>query len=55
MPRTLAEIETWDDLMPTEEKNKRGLEKIRQIPVDTPDEPLKDITKPPKSQMRSRS
>ena len=53
--RTLAEIETWDDLMPSEEKNKRGLEKIRQIPVDTPDESLKDISKPPKSQMRSRS
>jgi PadR family transcriptional regulator AphA len=53
--RTLAEIETWDDLEPSEEKNQRGLEKIRQIPVDTPDESLKDISKPPKSQMRSRS
>lgn len=53
--RTLAEIETWDDLMPSDAKNKRGLEKIRQTPVDTPDESLKDITKPPKSQMRSRS
>jgi DNA-binding PadR family transcriptional regulator len=53
--RTLAEIETWDDLTPSEEKNKRGLEKIRQIPVDTPAGSLKDISKPPKSQMRSRS
>ncbi|MGF1473032.1 MAG: PadR family transcriptional regulator [Rubrobacteraceae bacterium] len=53
--RTIAEIETWDDLMPSEEKNARGLEKIRQMPVATPKEALKDITKPPKSQMRSRS
>jgi PadR family transcriptional regulator AphA len=53
--RTLAEIERWDDLEPSPEKNKRGLEKIRQIPVDTPDESLKDISKPPESQMRSRS
>lgn len=51
--RTIAEIETWDDLMPTEEKNKRGLEKIRHIPVDTPDEALKDISVPPKSQNRT--
>jgi hypothetical protein len=34
--RTLAEIETWDDLLPSEEKNTRGLEKIRQLPVATP-------------------
>jgi DNA-binding PadR family transcriptional regulator len=53
--RTLAEIETWDDLMPSEEKNKRGLEKIRQLSVDTPAESLKDITKPPESQTRTRS
>lgn len=53
--RTLAEIETWDDLMPSEEKNRRGLEKIRQLPLDTPTESLEDISKPPESQMRSRS
>lgn len=53
--RTLAEIETWDDLMPSEDKNRRGLEKIRRIPLDTPDETLEDISKPPESQMRSRS
>lgn len=53
--RTLAEIETWVDLMPSEEKNKRGLEKIRRLPVDTPEESLEHITKPPKSQMRARS
>jgi DNA-binding PadR family transcriptional regulator len=53
--RTLAEIETWDDLMPSEEKNNRGLEKIRNLPVETPAESLKDITKPPESQTRIRS
>jgi PadR family transcriptional regulator AphA len=53
--RTLAEIETWDDLMPSDEKNARGLEKIRQLPVDTPKEALKDISIPPKRQTRSRS
>jgi hypothetical protein len=53
--RSLAEIETWDDLMPSDEKNNRGLDKIRRLPVDTPGESLQDITKPPKSQMRTRS
>lgn len=53
--RTLAEIGTWDDLAPSAEKNERGLEKIRQLPVGTPDKPLKDITRPPRSQMRSRA
>jgi PadR family transcriptional regulator, regulatory protein AphA len=53
--RTLAEIETWDDIMPSDEKNARGLEKIRQLPVDTPEEALKDVSIPPKSQTRIRS
>lgn len=53
--RTLAEIETWDDLDPSADKNERGLDKIRQLPVRTPQEALTDITKPPKSQMRARS
>lgn len=53
--RTLAEIESWDDLLPSEEKNQRGLEKIRQQPVRTPEEALKDISKPPASQIRTRS
>src|SRR5215216_4768259 len=53
--RTLAEIETWDDLMPSDEKNARGLEKIRQLPVDIPEEALKEVSIPPKSQTRSRS
>lgn len=53
--RTLAEIESWDDLQPSEDKNQRGLEKIRQQPVRTPEQALEDITKPPESQMRTRS
>ncbi|MEX0865533.1 MAG: PadR family transcriptional regulator [Acidimicrobiia bacterium] len=51
--RILTEVEIWDDLMPSEEKTKRGLEKIRHLPVDTPGETLKDISKPPKSQTRT--
>ncbi len=51
--RILAEAETWDDLTPSEEKNKRGLERIRRLPIDTPDEALEAISKPPKSQTRT--
>lgn len=53
--RSLAEVETWDDLIPSEEKNRRGLEKISRLPVDTPNQSLKAVSKPPESQMRSRS
>lgn len=53
--RTLEQVEGWDDLAPTEEKNEMGLEKIRAMPVDTPGESLDDITEPPRSQMRARS
>lgn len=53
--RTLTQIEDWDDLEPSEEKNERGLEKIRAMPVDAPGESLGDITEPPESQMRMRS
>lgn len=53
--RSIAEIETWDDLLPSEEKNARGLEKIRQQPVRTPTDSLEHIAKPPESQMRRRS
>lgn len=52
--RTLAEVEGWDDLDPSEEKNERGLEKIRQLAVETPGESLADVSIPPQSQMRSR-
>jgi PadR family transcriptional regulator AphA len=53
--RSLTEIETWDDLMPSAEKNARGLEKIRRLPVATPEEALQGESIPPKSQMRSRT
>lgn len=53
--RSLEEIETWDDVLPSEEKNARGLEKIRNLPVETPGESLEDITRPPASQTPSRS
>lgn len=52
--RCLDDVEAWDDLMPSEEKNERGLEKIRRLPVETPDRPLRGITRPPASQTRSR-
>jgi DNA-binding PadR family transcriptional regulator len=52
--RTLAEVETWDDLLPSEDKNERGLDKIRGLPVRTPEQSLEHISKPPKSQMRTR-
>jgi DNA-binding PadR family transcriptional regulator len=50
--RALAEVETWDNLDPSESKNERGLERIRRLPVETPAEALHDIARPPKSQMR---
>lgn len=53
--RTLAEIETWDDLAPSAERNSRGLEIVRRLPVDTPGESLQAISTPPRSQTRSRS
>jgi PadR family transcriptional regulator, regulatory protein AphA len=51
--RTLEEIESWDDLAPTAEKNERGMKIVRQLPVDTPGEPLGGVAVPPKAQSRS--
>ena len=53
--RTIAEVESWDDLAPSREKNERALERIGAMPVDAPRSPLRGITTPPKSQMRPRS
>jgi hypothetical protein len=50
-----VEVETWDDLQPSEEKNRSALEKISQLQVDTPGESLTDISKPPKSQERAQT
>ena len=51
--RTLQEIDTWDDLTP-DGKNERGLDKMRQIPVATP-ESVQETPRPPPSQLRPRS
>ncbi len=53
--RTIAEVETWDDLAPSTEKNERALDRISRMPVDPPRTPLTGVTKPPKSQMRRRN
>jgi DNA-binding PadR family transcriptional regulator len=51
--RTLEEIETWDDLTP-EGKNERALDKMRRLPVPTP-ESVDETPRPPSSQLRPRS
>jgi len=50
--RTLAEIESWDDLSP-DGKNERALEKIRELPVPTP-ESVERTPVPPRTQLRPR-
>jgi PadR family transcriptional regulator, regulatory protein AphA len=50
--RTLQEIESWDDLSP-DGKNERALEKIRELPVATP-ESVEETPVPPRTQLRPR-
>ena len=50
--RTLAEIESWDDLSP-DGKNERALEKIRELPVATP-ESVERTAIAPRTQLRPR-
>jgi PadR family transcriptional regulator, regulatory protein AphA len=50
--RTLAEIESWDDLS-SDGKNERALEKIRELPVLTP-ESVERTPVPPRTQLRPR-
>ncbi|MDQ4058365.1 MAG: PadR family transcriptional regulator [Actinomycetota bacterium] len=50
--RTLEEIESWEDLSPNG-KNERALEKIRELPVPSP-ESLEAIPLPPRTQLRPR-
>jgi DNA-binding PadR family transcriptional regulator len=50
--RTLAEIESWDDLSP-DGKNEQALEKIRELPVPTP-RSVEKTPIPPRTQLRPR-
>lgn len=52
--RTLVEIKSWDDLTP-DGKNQRGMEIMRQLPVGTPAGRLREVARPPRSQIRPRS
>jgi DNA-binding PadR family transcriptional regulator len=53
--RTLDVVAAWNDVAPTAEKNERGMEIIRQLPVATHARPLGKIAVPPARQLRSRS
>jgi DNA-binding PadR family transcriptional regulator len=50
--RTLAEIESWNDLTP-DGKNERAIEKIRELPVPTPGS-VRRTPVPPRTQLRPR-
>ena len=50
--RTLKEIESWDDLKP-DGKNERALDKIRELPVATPNS-VEETPVPPRTQLRRR-
>ena len=50
--RTLREIESWDDLSP-DGKTERALDRIRQLPVTTP-ESVEETPVPPRTQLRPR-
>lgn len=50
--RTLDEIERWDD-MTIEERNRRGLEILADVPIDTPAEPSPATPVVPPSQRRT--
>jgi PadR family transcriptional regulator AphA len=51
--RSLEEVDQWDDLEPSAEKNERGLERIRQTPVTTIGHALAGVATPPSSQTRT--
>ncbi|MGH3449821.1 MAG: PadR family transcriptional regulator [Haloechinothrix sp.] len=52
--RTLAEIDTWDDLSP-DGKNDRGLEIFANLPVPIPPGRTEETPTPPRTQSRPRS
>jgi PadR family transcriptional regulator AphA len=51
--RSLEEVDQWDNLEPSAEKNERGLERIRQTPVTTVGHALAGVATPPSSQIRT--
>jgi PadR family transcriptional regulator AphA len=51
--RSLEEVDQWDNLEPSAEKNERGLERIRQTPVTTIGHALAGVATPPSSQTRT--
>lgn len=51
--RTLTEVDHWDGLS-LEEKNRRGLERIGNLPVPAPDRPTVTTPVPPQTQARRR-
>jgi DNA-binding PadR family transcriptional regulator len=50
--RSIDEVETWDDLQPSDEKNQKGLERIIQTPISPAGEMLDGVATPPMSQVR---
>ena len=52
--RTLAQVQAWDDLQPSPEKNAAGLEQVMRLPVEAPGSPMEDVSVPPKSQERPK-
>ncbi len=52
--RTLDQIQAWDDLQPSPEKNAEGLERMIRLPVEAPGVSMKGVSVPPKSQLRSK-
>ena len=52
--RTSKEIESWDDLTASPEKNERGMEIMRRLPVEPPAQLAGEIAVPPRRQTRSR-
>ena len=50
--RTIAQVGRWDDL-PLEERNRRGLELLADVPVDMPPSPSPKTPVVPDSQRRS--
>jgi DNA-binding PadR family transcriptional regulator len=53
--RTLEEVEGWDDLQPSVEKNERGLQRLLETPLSPAGETLGGVATPPPSQTRTKA